>query len=223
MPGALVRKKFKTSESKQRMLEAAFRRFAARGYHGTSVRDICDGAGMNVCAVNYHFGTKEQLWQAVCEHTSETLIGIITSSMDFRRPPAEAIPVFVDALVDALLERPELLRIVTWINLEADSFEDYETAKTLFQPLVKLGMEYLDAQARQGHISHDLNCEATLTMLNSIIVFSFVYRGEEVHFSGRKMTVPENVAQAKAEITRAAMLLLGLDKKTGGNKTRAGK
>ncbi len=207
-----MRKRFKTSESRQKILLAALKCCAKHGYHGTSVRDICAGAKMNVCAVNYHFGSKEQLWQAVCEYTSDSLKHIITESMDFKKPPAEAVPEFVDALVDALLEQPELLRIVSWINREADTFDDYETTKTQFQPLEKLGLEYLNIQVRKGNIRPDLNYEAILTMLNTIVVFAFVNRKGSVYFSGRKMTVPGNVAMAKSEITRAAVLMLGIDK-----------
>lgn len=221
MPGQpLMRKKFKTSESKRKMLDAAVACFSRHGYHGTSVRDICDSAKMNVCAVNYHFGSKEQLWQAVCEYTSDSLQSIITEAMDFQKPPAEAVPIFVDALVDALLEQPELMRIVSWINLEADSFEDYETAKTPFQPLEKLGFEYMKIQVNQGNIRPGINYEAVLTMLNSIVVFSFVNRNGSVYFSGRKMTVPANVAMAKTEITPSAMLMLGLAESNGNKRAK---
>lgn len=51
-----------TTDPRQRLLDAAEELFAARGYEGTSVRDICERAGMNVAAVNYHFRDKERLY-----------------------------------------------------------------------------------------------------------------------------------------------------------------
>lgn len=42
---------------------AAADRFAAAGYAGTSVRDLARAAGVNVAAISYHFGGKEQLYQ----------------------------------------------------------------------------------------------------------------------------------------------------------------
>ena len=48
-----------------RLLEAAVELFAARGFHGTSVRDIAERAGANVAAGHYHYGSKEGLYLEV--------------------------------------------------------------------------------------------------------------------------------------------------------------
>lgn len=47
--------------TKDRIIEAAEILFALNGYDGTSLRDITERAGVNVAAVNYHFGSKENL------------------------------------------------------------------------------------------------------------------------------------------------------------------
>jgi AcrR family transcriptional regulator len=51
--------------TKERLLENAVQVFAARGYQAATVREICQAAGTNVAAVNYHFGGKETLYRAV--------------------------------------------------------------------------------------------------------------------------------------------------------------
>lgn len=45
-----------------RLLEAAGRLFADKGYRETTGREICDAAGANLAAINYHFGSKEELY-----------------------------------------------------------------------------------------------------------------------------------------------------------------
>ncbi|GBF74152.1 TetR family transcriptional regulator [Paenibacillus sp. 598K] len=50
---------------KMKILLAARRLFAAQGFDGTSVRQICEEAGANVALVSYHFGGKENLFNAV--------------------------------------------------------------------------------------------------------------------------------------------------------------
>ena len=52
-------------DTKQRILDAAERLFAAHGFAGTSLRAIIREAGVNLAAVHYHYGTKEDLLRAV--------------------------------------------------------------------------------------------------------------------------------------------------------------
>lgn len=53
------------SETVERILDAAEQLFAERGFAETSLRLITTRAGVNLAAVNYHFGSKEALIQAV--------------------------------------------------------------------------------------------------------------------------------------------------------------
>jgi TetR/AcrR family transcriptional regulator, regulator of cefoperazone and chloramphenicol sensitivity len=54
--------------TKARLLEAAGEEFAEKGFEGATVRAICDRAGTNLAAVNYHFGDKEQLYEQAVLH-----------------------------------------------------------------------------------------------------------------------------------------------------------
>lgn len=48
-------------ETKAALLEAAKQLVTERGYAGTSVRELAAAAGTNLGAVNYHFGSRENL------------------------------------------------------------------------------------------------------------------------------------------------------------------
>jgi AcrR family transcriptional regulator len=48
-----------------RILDAAETLFMEHGFEATSLRLITNAAGVNLAAVNYHFGTKEELFEAV--------------------------------------------------------------------------------------------------------------------------------------------------------------
>jgi AcrR family transcriptional regulator len=52
-------------DTKERILDAAERLFATHGFAGTSLRSVTKEAGVNLAAVHYHFGTKEDLLRAV--------------------------------------------------------------------------------------------------------------------------------------------------------------
>ena len=55
------------AETRERILDVAERLFAASGFVSTSLRDITNEAGVNLAAVNYHFGSKEALLVAILE------------------------------------------------------------------------------------------------------------------------------------------------------------
>ena len=54
-----------SAATKERILDAAEGLFVVHGFEATSLRTITAAAGVNLAAVNYHFGTKEELFQAV--------------------------------------------------------------------------------------------------------------------------------------------------------------
>ena len=56
---------YSVSQTRERILDAAERLFMENGYDGTSTRMVTSEAGVNLAAVNYHFGSKEALMQEV--------------------------------------------------------------------------------------------------------------------------------------------------------------
>ncbi|MBL8483481.1 MAG: TetR family transcriptional regulator [Rhodocyclaceae bacterium] len=60
-------------DTPERILDAAEALFAERGVEATSMRAITQRAGANVAAVNYHFGSKEGLLQAVLRRRLDSL------------------------------------------------------------------------------------------------------------------------------------------------------
>ncbi len=53
------------SDTKERILKAAEKMFLAHGINGSSLRAITSKAKVNLAAINYHFGSKENLIRAV--------------------------------------------------------------------------------------------------------------------------------------------------------------
>jgi AcrR family transcriptional regulator len=49
-------------DTKRRIIEAAGQVFGQKGFEGGTIREICQLAGANVAAVNYHFGDKQKLY-----------------------------------------------------------------------------------------------------------------------------------------------------------------
>ena len=86
--------------TKERVLQAAGGIFAEKGYHDATVAEICEAAGANIAAVNYHYGDKEKLYDEVWRHafsiTSEAYpldgdLSVDASAQDYLYSYASAI------------------------------------------------------------------------------------------------------------------------------------
>jgi AcrR family transcriptional regulator len=66
-----------SAETRQKILEAASRLFADNGYRGTTIEMIVRAAGVNIAAVNYHFGGKESLYQQTWRHAHDQLMAAV--------------------------------------------------------------------------------------------------------------------------------------------------
>ena len=61
----------KSAERRQQIVDEAYRAFATRGYHGTSLREIAAAAGIGLSTLQHHFGGKEDLLVAVLARRDE--------------------------------------------------------------------------------------------------------------------------------------------------------
>jgi AcrR family transcriptional regulator len=86
------------------LVRAAAAVFAERGFRDATVRDICRGAGANVAAVNYHFGGKRGLYDAVLLEAAG-LKRQVAEAVGARRqlPPEQRLGLYVRALLGRVL------------------------------------------------------------------------------------------------------------------------
>jgi AcrR family transcriptional regulator len=62
-----------SASTKERILGAAESLFARRGFDGASLRQLTTAAGVNLAAVNYHFGSKEKLVEQIFRRRLDAL------------------------------------------------------------------------------------------------------------------------------------------------------
>jgi len=54
-------------DKREQIINTAIHLFATRGFEGSSIRDIAAAAGVNIAMINYYFGSKEKLFEAMVE------------------------------------------------------------------------------------------------------------------------------------------------------------
>ncbi|THA50340.1 TetR/AcrR family transcriptional regulator [Streptomyces sp. A1136] len=108
-----------SSATRARLLDAAFAEFAAYGIAGARVDRIAEAAQANKRLIYVYFGNKEELFDAVLRRALET--GSETVPFD-----ARDLPGYAGAVYDHLVERPSLMRLVAWKQLERPGITDAE-------------------------------------------------------------------------------------------------
>lgn len=85
----------KSEQTREGILDAAEQLFADRGYDGASIRDVAAAAGLQIHSISYHFGPKEQLFDAVVARRAEIMTGLRGEALEAARQQAgtAAIPI----------------------------------------------------------------------------------------------------------------------------------
>jgi AcrR family transcriptional regulator len=100
-----------SSATKARIIEAAFREFAAHGLAGARVDRIAANAQANKRAIYDYFGDKEQLFDL-------TLIDVITRGTEDVPRLWDDLPEYAGRIYDYFAADPDRMRIHLWRQLE---------------------------------------------------------------------------------------------------------
>ena len=87
------------TDTKTKLLRSAAKLFARYGLDGVSTRDLAKRSGVNLCSINYYFGTKQKLYEAVLQD----VVSYISDHFSVRKeiesaenmPPREEIKYFI--------------------------------------------------------------------------------------------------------------------------------
>ncbi|MET0288647.1 MAG: TetR family transcriptional regulator [Pseudoxanthomonas sp.] len=96
--------------TKDRILGAAEALFALHGFAGTSLRQVTSKADVNIAAVNYHFGSKENLVNEVFRRRMDVMSAARLAQLEsaLRAQPGELRPIlaaFVEPALAMALDR----------------------------------------------------------------------------------------------------------------------
>ena len=92
-----------SADTKTRILDAAEQLFMEHGFEATSLRQLTTAAGVNLAAVNYHFGSKEELFQAVLTRRLDPMNQERIELLERLEREAAGKPLSVERILSAML------------------------------------------------------------------------------------------------------------------------
>lgn len=93
------------SDTVKRILDAAEQLFAEKGFAETSLRLITSKAGVNLAAVNYHFGSKKSLIQAVFVRFLDPFVSSLERELDQHAQRGDLRQLSLEGLLEMLVDQ----------------------------------------------------------------------------------------------------------------------
>ncbi len=126
-------------------MDAAEKLFAAKGFDGTSVRDISQAADVNLAMISYYFGSKEKLMEAMFAYRSESFKLQLESMIRNKAfTPMQKVESLIDQYIDRLMKQQCFHRIMVreqMVNTEGKISVLIRQMKKRNQGLIQLLIE----------------------------------------------------------------------------------
>ncbi len=113
-----------SERTREKLLEAAKRQFAAKGFYGTSIAQISEELNISKQALLYHFRRKEDLYATVLEGISEKLLRYVRMAAKETADPEQQFESIVLSLYHAAIENPDGTHLLVREMLDNESRAD---------------------------------------------------------------------------------------------------
>jgi AcrR family transcriptional regulator len=101
-------------DARSRLVAAAVESFAAKGFHGTSTRDIASAAGMSPAALYVHHRSKEELLHHISRDGHDRTLALVREAVASSGDPREQLLAVVHAFVGYHAEGHTGARVVNY-------------------------------------------------------------------------------------------------------------
>lgn len=125
--------------TRRAIIQAALNTFAARGYHGSTLKDISHGTGMSTAALYVHFDSKEELLFEISLRGHEAALEVLEKAVEAARSPQDALDLVVYTFTRWHAEQRILAYVVQheWSALNDDHVEAVQHVRAQIQAAVR--------------------------------------------------------------------------------------
>ncbi len=166
--------------SRRRLLRAAIRLFAARGYHGVSVDQIVSAARINKRMLYHYFGNKEAIYRAALQEVYLRIERIEFHAAETVADPREKLGQLLKNYFLFLDESPEFTQLLLWENLEKGRHIAKEGHFLSKDPFFELFRRIVEDGINVGQFRRDLDIPH---LLIHFIGLCFIYHSNRFSLS----------------------------------------
>jgi TetR/AcrR family transcriptional regulator len=167
------RRERNAAATQKRLLDAAEKEFAARGFAGARLREIAEAAGVQPALIHHYFADKQGLYRAVLDRallpTSTESWNILGSRKDLEG----LVVAFVDMLVPFYAEHVNLLAILRHESVSGSSVLA-EISEKRAKPVIEAVTAFLEERQRAGEVRADLTAGEIVLSCMSMVIYPFV-------------------------------------------------
>lgn len=189
--------------SRDKILDAAERLFAQRGYAGVGLREVAEAVGLGKSSLFHHFKNKPELYAAVCARILARIESHLARGLARGGSSVDRLERLLDELVDVLASHPNDARLLLRAlfeddDLAGDTAEEraaHEALERIIESMTALFREGMSAgQLRAANVQHLL-----LTVIGQI-VFPFASGDFGREVLGKDVFDPAEVTRRKQEV-----------------------
>jgi AcrR family transcriptional regulator len=135
-----------TPDARARLVAAARRLFAEKGYAAAAVHEITDAAGVNRALLYYYFEDKHDLYQAVVDEGGREFIGMVETTLAGPGSHAERLAAFARGHLELCCRNADMFRVVHRCLLDGQQeefrlLETFHAATGRLEAFLQEGME----------------------------------------------------------------------------------
>ncbi|MBU2847168.1 TetR/AcrR family transcriptional regulator [Acidithiobacillus ferriphilus] len=169
-------------EGRQRILAAAEKLFSDKAFDAVSMNAIALQAGISKANIYHYFPNKDALYLAVLRAASQSLRTLLNDAVDAHGAVVDVLRHFARCHLQALLDRPEWVRLVWREILEKGASRAQEFAEQGFADVFSALVAVLEAGQSRGELRVDFDPALVATLLLGANVFFFQSRDILRHY-----------------------------------------
>src|SRR3954466_12113660 len=162
--------------SRDQILDAAERLFAARGFARATIKDIGQDAGVNSALLYYYFADKDELYREVLRRFVGRLVTRTMSELTAGGSPDTRLRALLGAQAELLIENPHFPRLMVRELAESEGAHAVEQFHLLASTTFRRLCELIEDGQRAGLFRKDVDPRFGAISTIAQVVYFFVAR-----------------------------------------------